>query len=265
MSLKSAETLSKTEPSIHALVSLGNDDDSETDEHGFTLSELLTHSRRNTRSNSILLPEKLSEQANFLDDDDDETRSVDDFLEGDSDSGEELLEGDSQEIIRKRQQEMVDSDDEEEKETEEHSKASPARPVNPPQRPSNPPKRPAAPPKRPSAPTKPPRPNSATPINDATVCFKDYKVVPEKDINILRSQTSFSEFDPLSEKAERVKPERPARPKQAPAKPPPPRPAIKKEVDMDQKSVPENGDTSKESSVKVSNLVFTKITALLIA
>ncbi|XP_065051378.1 synaptojanin-1-like [Rhopilema esculentum] len=209
VSLKSAETLSKTEPSIHALVSLGNDDDSETDEHGFTLSELLTHSRRNTRSNSILLPEKLSEQANFLDDDDDETRSVDDFLEGDSDSGEELLEGDSQEIILKRQQEMVDSDEEEEKETEERSKASPARPVNPPQRPSNPPKRPAAPPKRPSAPTKPPRPNSATPINDAAVCSKDYKVVPEKDINILRSQTSFSEFDPLSQKAERVKPERP--------------------------------------------------------
>ena len=239
VTLKSAEAISKTDPSINSLISLQNDD-SEVDEHGFSLSDLLTHSRRNTRSNSILLPEKLDEQADFMDDDD--ARSVDDVLEEESD--EEFLEEDAQEMLFKRQQEMIDSDEEEEVNRQLVERNVPERPSNPPQRPSNPPKRPSAPPKRPAAPSKPPRPTSEikTGID---------QVVPEREV-ILKSQASFSEFDPLQNKPEKSKPERPARPKQAPAKPPPPRSAVKRDETSKEEAAINKQESTKNGDETVS-------------
>ena len=233
VTLQSSEAISKTDLSINSLISMGYDvDGHETDEHGFTLCDLLTYSQqRSTRSNSILLPEKLDEQADFMDDDDDDVRSVNDAIDEESDS-DEFLEEDSQEILLKRQQEMIDSDeDEEEDESNKEvlvEKTSPERPSAPPQRPTNPPKRPSAPPKRPSAPAKPPRPSSVAAKPDLEVAKGPYRVVPEKEI-VLKSRVSFSEFDPLQNGLDKTKPERPARPKQPPVKPPPPRTADKKE------------------------------------
>ena len=231
VTLLSSEAISKTDLSINSLISMGHDiDGTETDEHGFTLCDLLTHTQqRSTRSNSILLPEKLDEQANFMDDDYDDARSVNDAIDEESDS-DEFLEEDSQEILLKRQQEMIDSDEEEDESSRQVvvEKTTPERPSGPPQRPTSPPKRPSAPPKRPLAPVKPPRPSSVAAKPDLEITKESYQVVPEKEL-VLKSRASFSEFDPLQNKLDKTKPERPARPKKPPVKPPPPRTADKKE------------------------------------
>lgn len=250
VTLKSSEAMSKTDPSINALISMGNDSDNETDEHGFTLTDLLSHSRRNTRSNSILLPEKMIEQADYLDDDD--TRSVDDVLDDDSDS-DEIVEGDSQEILLKRQQEMVDSDEEEEGVNTDvpSQKILPGRPSNPPQRPTKPPQRPSTPPKRPAAPVKPPRPSASRP--DSVLKKGTDRVITEKEIP-LKSQASFTEFDPLQNSMEKAKPSRPSRPKQGPAKPPPPRTAVKGNETED--ILDKKGESVKKSDEVVSDKIF---------
>ena len=231
VALQSSEAISKTDPSINSLITLGyEDDDNKTDEHGFALCDLLTYSqRRNTRSDSILLPEKVNEQVDFMDDDESDVRSVEDGLDEESDS-DELSEEDSKDILLKRQQEMIDSDEEEADDAAQvpFEKTTPERPSLPPQRPVNPPKRPSAPPQRSSTVSKPPRPSS--------VAVKPYleqkkipdKVVPEREV-VLKSQASFTEFDPLQNRPDKSKPERPSRPKQPPVKPPPPRAVVKKD------------------------------------
>ena len=251
VTLQNSEATSKTDLSINSLISMGHEnDDKETDEHGFALCDLLTYSqRRSTRSNSILLPEKLDEQANFMDDDDDDARSVVDIIDEESSSDEDL-EGDSQDIMLKRQQEMVDSDEEEEEEGNRQilvDRITPERPSLPPQRPSNPPRRPTAPPKQPLAPTKPPRPSPVVSKTNLEKKKEGFQVVPEKE-SVLKSQASLSEFDPLQNRPDRVKPERPARPKQPPVKPPPPRTAVKKEeVPLEQVPKEEIENTRNES------------------
>jgi len=251
VALQSSEAISKTDPSINSLITLGLDnDDNETDEHGFALCDLLTYSqRRNTRSNSILLPDKLNEQVDFMDDDESDVRSVEDGLDEESNS-DDLSEEDSKDILLKRQQEMIDSDEEEADDSTQVpvEKTTPERPSLPPQRPVNPPKRPSAPPKQSSTVSKPPRPSPVAVKPSLEQKKIPDQVVPEKEL-VLKSQASFTEFDPLQNRPDKPKPERPSRPKQPPTKPPPPRAVAKK----DETPREESGISKKDDAKSVIN------------
>ncbi len=254
--------MAKTEPTVHSLITLDLQQDTAGNrDENMSLTELLSCSRE-CRSGSLLMPEKLDEQADFSDDD---ARSVDDALDEDVPDYEgNDFEGESpQEIMRNIQQEIIDSDEDE----NNSSPSLPTRPAAPPQRPRAPPQRPEAP-QRPNAPKRPPVQQKEAGVSQRIEVKRPEnmeRVVPLKEAFVKsRSDLSFSEFDPLTEKVAdeqkevAAKPARPSRPTGAPgvpAKPRPPRPNRKTDQDGDAKSsLSETEQANKDDLTKNENI-----------
>eukprot|EP00794_Sanderia_malayensis_P016728 gene16728-18422_t len=192
--LKNPDTLVKTEPSVHSLISLdAHHETNDNEEASFNLTDLLSCSRENRSGEEMI-------------DSDDEVEEIQSSSSSDNTSS-----------VPKRPSSRP-----------QRPFTPPQRPGAPPQR-REAPKRPTAP-KKPQdlAKQQPQRPVVADKI-EVRKSVNVERVVPLKEAFVTsRSTPSFSEFDPLSNAAEEraneaaSKPARPVRPNTVPVKPRPP-------------------------------------------